>query len=277
MSERAMFFPNRYKQRLFGVLHEPEDSSKSNVGVVFCSPINEEKQKLYRPYVQFSRYLEADGFPSLRFDCFGFGDSEGDVVEATIESQVSDTRDAIELLKEQTGVSHIILIGARFGATVAALTARSNHRACGMILISPIVKGDKYWNELLRTQQMSYLTSGMKPKKRDELLNTLAETGSLEIEGDYLSAALVEQMMQIDLVGGAQGFDGRCIITSLESDKTSRQDATELGASYAQAGADVTEWLNEKRDFWTSKSMYDGYVPFDLYERTAKWISNTRQ
>lgn len=268
--EHAMYFRNAGGQRLFAVLNQPATAAR--MGVVFCHPIGEEKQKSYRAYVQFARFLAAAGIPCLRFDCHGFGDSAGDTVEATVESQLDDTCAAMEQLRESSGVTSVVLLGARFGATVAALSASNCVEVVGLGLFSPIVDGQAYWKQLLRTQQMSYMTRGEKPKKRDELLAILESEGCLEIEADLLSADFVEQLCGVDLCETASKFHGRCLLTAVESDRTDYEQARKLAANYRSSGAVVTGCLGEQRDFWSSQSLYDGYLPIGLYERVSTWI-----
>jgi pimeloyl-ACP methyl ester carboxylesterase len=240
---------------------------------VFCHPSGDEKQKSYRAYVNFARSLAEAGIPSLRFDCFGYGDSEGDVVEASIESQVQDTHAAVDLLQKKAGIKQVVLIGVRLGAAVAVLAAKSDSRVTGLMLVAPVVDGAAYWDWLVRTQQMSFLTRGMKSKNKEAMLAELETIGHLEIAADRLSRSFVEQLRNIDLLRDGREFSGSCVVTAVAADDTGAAQATELSEAYKAAGVDVSDWTPEPRDFWTSQALYDGYTPMSLYTRTNTWIS----
>jgi len=63
---------------LFGWFHPPAASLQRPMGVVLCNPIGEDMVRAHRPYRHLAETLAAAGFPVLRFDFDGTGDSSGD-------------------------------------------------------------------------------------------------------------------------------------------------------------------------------------------------------
>jgi pimeloyl-ACP methyl ester carboxylesterase len=275
MPEIAQYFPDAEGHRLFGMVCAPAVQS-SDIGVVFCHPAGDEKQKSYRAIVGFARALYESGIPSLRFDCYGFGDSEGEIVEADIQSQVSNVATAMNLLQQQTGVQQIVLVGVRLGATIAVLAAQDQPAVTGLVAIAPVVNGEMYWSSMLRTQQMSYLTRGLKSTSRNVIIEQLEEVGHTEISGDCLSQNYVEQLQVIDLLGIPVPEFRQCLITAVAADDIAGTQAKELAERFHTAGVDVADWIPESRDFWTSEALYDGYLPQQLYTRTVKWLKTYR-
>jgi alpha/beta superfamily hydrolase len=97
--ETPFFFQgNGY--RLFGVFHEASGPKKKE-GFVFCAPFAEEKLWTHRVFVNFARLLAEKGYPVLRFDYMGNGDSEGDFEESSLETMLSDTECATIMLREK--------------------------------------------------------------------------------------------------------------------------------------------------------------------------------
>ncbi len=272
--EQAEYFCNRRGARLFGVVSLGRQDCRKETGVLFCHPMGEEKHKSYRSYVKFGRYLAEHGYSSLRFDCEGFGDSEGDNVDATVASMVADTTDAVAHLAVSAGVERVVLAGARFGATLAGL-AGAEEKVAGLIQIAPIVSGKAYWNSMLRAHQMSFMTLGMKTKKRQELLDDLVRQGHIEINADLLSEAFVAQLTEVDLVANSSGFGGPCHVSSVNGDSLELRNVNALCDAYRENGNPVTQFLELERDFWSTDSLYDGYEPVELYDSVTRWLEES--
>ncbi|MBM4031971.1 MAG: hypothetical protein FJ291_09320 [Planctomycetes bacterium] len=127
--EEPLYFPSD-GFRLFGVLHlqegarPPSSESRvtghaSRIGFVFCAPFGEEQKQAYRVYVEMARRLEGLGFPSLRFDYRGTGDSHGAFAEFSLAGALRDIQAAAAFLSQRTGVARVGLIGLRLGASLA--------------------------------------------------------------------------------------------------------------------------------------------------------------
>ena len=271
VNDYPMFFLNRHRRRLFGVYHEPVTRASTDLGVVFCHPLGEEKQYSDRAYVKWARHFAAAGYPTLRFDGYGFGDSEGDLVEATVHSLCADTMDAMTKLCELASVSRFALIGARFGATIAALVAATDQRVAGLVLCSPIVSGGSYRETILRSLQVSELAGGKKAKKREELLAEIKRSGRFALDAQLASGALMEQLAAVNLLDETKGFLGPRIVTALTAESADRVEVMRLEDAYRAESRGLINW-DEDRDFWSHKSLYDGYLPTTLYDRTASWL-----
>jgi len=270
MSEQAFFFSNRNGERLFAFEHLVE--SASDIGVVFCAPFGEEKSRAYRVLAKFARYLSERGIPSLRFDSKGSGDSEGDMVDMTVDSLVEDTCDAISLLKARTKVKRVVLIGLRFGATVAALTAERDERVNSLVLLSPILRGAHYWRELLRMKQFASIWLQQAAKKSSEYKQILERDGRLEIEAQFVSKVFAEQIQQINLLKQTPSFKGDLLVTALAKDSLACELAAKVIEHYAEGNSQVL-WTEEERDYWSVLSLFDQYHPIPTFDYTYQWLT----
>lgn len=268
--EEALFFRRSSGANLFGMLHFSKD--QPTTGVVVCNPLGEEKQFCYRPFAAFSRRLATAGIPSLRFDCLGSGDSDGDASEATIATQVSDLRDAISLAASRFSIEKVVLVGLRLGAAVAALTAEEDKRVGGLALLSPIVDGAKYWSELLRKQQFAAISMGARARKKAEILEEMEKTGLIEIEAQMLSADMVSQLSGIDLAATVSRFRGPVLVTGLADNAAGKAESQRLLTGYRAIGCHSESWFEETQDYWSARSLYDAYVPERTFERLIAWI-----
>jgi len=126
----------------------------------------------------------AAGFPTLRYDHRGEGDSlclddpEGNAVEVWLDG----VRAAITELRARTGVRRVVIGGLRVGASLAALMAED---ADGLILLAPVLDG-RSW-----VKRMRFL-AGRQDSAYDK---------AIEFSGLYLSPATVEGLSRVDLAG----------------------------------------------------------------------------
>jgi alpha/beta superfamily hydrolase len=74
-------------------------------------------------FVKCSRALARAGIASLRFDFYGSGESEGEFLEMTLQSEVADALAAVDFLRRQRGINRrrIGLVGLSLGGAIAAL------------------------------------------------------------------------------------------------------------------------------------------------------------
>ena len=85
------------------------------------------------------------GAPTLRFDYPGCGDSLGDGGgPGATEAAVFSIRQAAKLLREQTGVSEVALIGLRLGAAFALEAALADNAVDSLALITPVIRGKSF-------------------------------------------------------------------------------------------------------------------------------------
>lgn len=139
MLENPIVFENK-GQKLFGVLHEPEGLRKQTA-VIFLHGWGTYRIGPHRIFVEAARTFASAGFPCLRFDFRGRGESEGNVAEITLLDMIDDAKQAVrEMLKKQ-GISQIVLIGLCSGGEVAVGTAATDSNVIGAVLLSTPLLG----------------------------------------------------------------------------------------------------------------------------------------
>ena len=143
--EPFYFGPDR---RLFGIYHPPHPGRQRD-GIVLCQPIAHEYCRTHRAFRNLAQQLARAGCAVLRFDYSGSGDSLGDGADVRLADWVADVAAAIEELKRRSGVARVTLVGLRFGAAVAALTAASRQDVSAVVLWDPVVSGAAYLAQLI--------------------------------------------------------------------------------------------------------------------------------
>ena len=93
-----------------------------------------------RLYVDVARAVAALGYPVLRFDLAGLGDSDVMSSEASLlESAMLDVKAAFDYLTSAHNATTFLAFGLCSGANYAALAAFNEPRVIGVLLIDPTV------------------------------------------------------------------------------------------------------------------------------------------
>jgi pimeloyl-ACP methyl ester carboxylesterase len=121
---------------LVGVVTEPEGDATSRPAVLFLNAGVLHRVGPNRVHVRLARTLAEVGFPSLRFDLSGLGDSRPRRTHTSyVRAMVDETRQAMDVLAKTRGVRSFVLAGICSGADNALRAALEDERVCGAILI----------------------------------------------------------------------------------------------------------------------------------------------
>lgn len=138
-------------QRLYGMLHTPDAVAPAQgwPSVVMVHGFTGDRSEHHRLLTLLSRALAARGVASLRFDCRGSGDSQGEFYEMTVSREVQDVEAAADYIRQQPGIDpeRVMLLGYSMGGMVATLAA-SAVRAHRLLLWAPALP--ELWLPLLR-------------------------------------------------------------------------------------------------------------------------------
>lgn len=268
MLEEPFFFDNG-SYKLFGVLHRPE-SQLNELGFVFVHPFAEEKLWTHRVLVSFARELSKRGYPVLRFDFMGHGDSEGNFEDSSVETRLSDIKGAIHTLKEKsTSINEIGLLGLRFGASLAALAAEQEKDIYKLILWEPIIDGSKYMQEMLRIN-LTTQTAVYKEIRhnRDALVQMMKEGSTVNIDGYEIMYDLFEQASLINLVQDKMSYSRDCLIVQISRrEQKIKKDLDDLTTKYSNA--DIVLAIEEP--FWKEIKIFYS-IAENLFGDTLKWL-----
>lgn len=275
--ERPFFFKNKDYQ-LFGVLHTSENATpltKHKLGVVFCTPFAEEKMISHRVFVNIARAMAREGIACLRFDFMGEGDSEGDFEDSTIKTRLSDISTARSVLAEKAGIEKVGLIGIRFGGTLAALAASQN-KVDSLVLISPIVCGQPYMDQCLRSNLTTQMAAYRKIiKDRTQLIADLMNGHPVNIDGYLISKNLYEEIVGIDLLNGPEISARKILLIHVAKDEKQPLDHS-LSKLYEKLRNNnpETELLKvQEEPFWKDGKIYSP-IKRDLNKTLVNWLSS---
>jgi exosortase A-associated hydrolase 2 len=278
MIETPFFFRNG-DYNLFGVLHHPTDESKTNskTGIVFCDPFGEEKLWAHRVMVNFARDLARNSFWAFRFDCMGHGDSDGNFEDSTIETRVSDIHRAVEVLKEKTNVKQIGLLGLRLGGTLGMLASKRNRTIDILILWNPVISGNSYIQECLRSNlAMQMSTYRRILHTREQLISELISGKLVNIDGYLISADLYQQLSGIDLLNQQENCAKRVFIVQIQKSEQAERaldDLDRLCLRIREYAEEVKKVKVCEDSFWRELKAY--YQRADtLFGVTLEWLNH---
>ncbi len=171
----------------FGWLHNGPQSIASDTVVLLCSGLNQDASSAHRPFRILADLLAAEGYPTLRFDYLGTGDSsdEADSDECLARWQRS-VRAAADWLRHSTSAAQIVMVGLRFGAVLATLAASAREDVAGLMLIEPVLRGKSYVNQLL-------MEARLRPRY------VPASDDGLELDELHLTGETVRLLRQLEL------------------------------------------------------------------------------
>jgi exosortase A-associated hydrolase 2 len=189
------FFLGEGDQRIFAFSHVPTTPARATI--VMCHAFAEEKLWSHRVYVTFAREMAQAGFNVLRFDMRGEGDSALNFEQTSMETRIADTLRAVDVARERFSSNlRVVLLGHRLGGTIAAVAqSRAQGRVDGVVVWDPIVDGEDYFGQLLRsnlTTQMA--TQGKVTRTRDALIKAILEGEAVVVDGYGLTAAMYREM-----------------------------------------------------------------------------------
>lgn len=141
-TQRHLYFSSHGEQVL-GVIHEPDGPVRPGA-LVFLHGWAGYRIGPHQMFTKAARLATERGFPCLRFDFRGRGDSEGDAEATTLSTMIEDAQAAVELVCAETGVERVALIGDCSGSEVAIGAGALDERIDSLVLWSaPIVGGDR--------------------------------------------------------------------------------------------------------------------------------------
>ena len=114
---KAVYYPSG-KHQLYGVYHPTLAKYQPKIAVLICSGLTNDYQRA-RPMLQkLASRLCASGFPSMRFDYFGCGDSQGNAEEITLSTLQKNILSSIKQIKQLSGCNQVVIFGVRLASTI---------------------------------------------------------------------------------------------------------------------------------------------------------------
>jgi pimeloyl-ACP methyl ester carboxylesterase len=238
---------------LFGWLHVPTNGH-ARAGVVLCPPLGREYLDSHYAFRALAERLSAQDICALRFDYDGTGDSAGgDDDPDRVASWLASVMAATETLRA-TGVTSIIALGMRIGATFAATLAARAPGLDGLILWDPVVSGRDYLIE--QRALLTFSSDAVTP----------SPDGSVEIPGLVFAPDTANDIRALDVTRSSGPLARHVLVLTRPS---RRKRALETGLDMPHV-----EWADAigQAELMDVCSPYQE-LPLETMDRIVKWVT----
>ena len=269
--EKSFFFSGSQDRNLYGFLHGV-DTDQKTIGLIYCHPFAEEKNMSHSVLVKSARMFAKEGFPVLRFDLSGCGDSEGNLNCVSIADWQEDLEAAVQVFTRETGVLNYMIWGLRLGAGLALLHVEKDEKVSGLILWQPVFDFSLHLKQFLRRMISSEI---VKTKKSTEPVSVSEVKLLQDEEVTVIGYPITKNFYNsCKVIGSCPSLVKPTIPTFLLSVSLSEVAATAFGrysAKLNEYGTPVTMQHIKAEPFW------DHYWQWELDEAAAVTLSWLKQ
>lgn len=214
-------------ETLLGIIAHPEQPAATGVVIVVGGP--QTRVGSHRQFVLLSRALATAGYPTLRFDVRGMGDSCGS--PRSFEAITDDIRAAIDAFQAACpNVADIVLWGLCDAAAAALLYCDETRdsRVAGLCLLNPWVRSEA---SLAKTQVKHYYGQRLLQKEfwrklltgRLNVMRAITELLSKFGQVTHKAPAAERLGFQERMARGWQVFAGRILLILSGNDYTAKE------------------------------------------------------
>jgi hypothetical protein len=245
-----------------GVLARSTGPSRP-IGWVFAHSYGVEQMNLDRFEVLVARALSAAGFPTLRFQVQGYGDSEHRGRAPSWSDHVDGTLDAMDLMAGQEGVETVGVFGTRFGSLVAGVASQRRDVRL-LALCQPFGRGAEFLRDSFR---LAFLRESLRgPDGRGGLEAELDQNGWADVDGFRLEASAYREIAAVDLFDEVRRFTGRALVLGIARSESMPPGPAALAAHLRSVGAECDERVVQERTAFVFGQKQYHRIPGNLEE-----------
>ena len=263
------FYFGPAEKPLFGCYQLARQATGGVGGIVFCYPMGHEYIRCHRAFRQLTNRLTDTGFPVLRFDYSGCGDSSGDVEQLCLGQWRDDIALAVRQMRGRTRAVNVRLAGLRLGASLSMLHGAERGDIDSMVLWDPVIDGESYLQDF--ADQHEKLEAEVRMKFGQGEMQSepdVADNGSIEFLGFRYSESMVSDLKRIDLLKVERKPARRVLLIN----NAENPDATDLSRHLADLGVEVEYKQVSDPRIWLAEP-YKAVVPHQSIEALIDWIS----
>jgi len=193
---------------VFGMFHEPAAQASSDTAVILCSPWGWDEVASYRSRRVWAEDLARAGFPVMRFDFPGTGDSSGAPTDSALLDGWSAAIDrAVTAMREMTGCLRMAVIGLGAGGLAAGHAIGQGVVVDDLVLWATPTRGRAFTREL-----RAFATLQVNREEPEDPQGLPTREGRLEAGGFVLTAETIEALDAVALDRSSTGTLRRALL-----------------------------------------------------------------
>lgn len=190
---------------LFGLLHLAAASVRRDVAVLVVPPFGWDEVASYRSRRDWAAHLAQAGFPTLRLDLPGTGDSAGSPREdGRVDAWLEAISVAADWLREETGCERTVALGMGMGGMLAFVAASRGADVDDLVLWAARSRGRSLLRELKAFASLEGPDQGASleafvPLPSETAADPPPEEGHMQVGGFVLTPETIDSVKAIDL------------------------------------------------------------------------------
>jgi dipeptidyl aminopeptidase/acylaminoacyl peptidase len=242
---------------LRGMMHRPQSvpAGRRLPAVVLCHGFTGTRVEPHRLFVKAANALAAAGIVAVRFDFAGSGESDGEFVDVTPETEVQDAINILNWLGAQAGVdrSRLGMIGLSLGGLVTACAASRTQLPAAIALWAATANMGQRMHERATPQSSAQLE----------------EKGYIDRSGNLVGRGFLENALQINPLQEAQQYAGKVLIVhGTEDQAVPVSEADEYANAFSKCNPKVHLISNADHTF--NNEIWEA----DVIGTTVDWMKS---
>jgi alpha-beta hydrolase superfamily lysophospholipase len=253
---------------VFGIFHAPEQGAERDTAVLICPPFGWDETCSYRSRRDWARRLAGEGFPCLRIDLPGTGDSGGSPHDRQrLATWVDAIDSAVAELRSMSGCERVAAIGIGLGGLLICDAIAHGTAIEDVVLWAAPGRGRTLLRELRTFASLE--DSELVPVPEEALTPPVTAEAEVWVGGFVLTPETAEALEALDVskLTFPEGLPRRALLLGRDGiavDKRLRERLEATGASVTlSAGEGYGEMMARP---------HDAVSPVAVFAEVSQWL-----
>jgi len=259
---------NDGRDPVFGIFHAPAQGAERDTAVLICPPFGWDETCSYRSRRDWARQLADEGFPCLRIDLPGTGDSGGSPHDRQRLATWADALgSAVAELRSMTGCARVAAIGIGLGGLLICDAISHGAAIEDVVLWAAPGRGRTLLRELRTFASLE--DSELVPVPEEALTPSVTAEGEVWVGGFVLPSETAEALEALDVskLRFPDGLPRRALLLGRDGIAVDKRLRERLEAT----GADVT--LSAGYGYGEMMARpHDALSPLDVFAEVSQWL-----